>query len=99
MLIVSSTSLEYVKVEVTRDDGSNPTADTVKMAFMPDGETPSAGDFKTSDWQTIGDRYYIRCLIGPGGQITLTAGFWVVWVKITDNPEIPIKRVNFIEVI
>lgn len=98
-LTISSLSLEYVKVQVTKDDNTNPTGDVVKMAFVADGVTPQSGDFKTADWQTVNSGYYVRCLVGPGGIITLTAGLYVVWVKITDNPEIPVKRVNFLKVI
>ena len=103
MLQISSLSTEYIKVEVTRDDGTNPTADTVKMAFVADGVTPATGDFKVADWQTIGvgaeNHYYIRCLIGPAGTIALAAGLYVVWVKISDSPETPVKRLDFIKVI
>jgi hypothetical protein len=98
-LKISTQSTEYVKVQVTRDNGSDPTTDTVAMAFVADGVTPSVGDFKSSSWQTINGKYFARCLIGPTGVVQLTAGLYVVWVKVTDSPEVPVKRVDFLEII
>lgn len=88
-------SLQYVKVKVTATVSGaayDPTSDTVKMAFTAIDTNPVSGDWNTADWETIGSNYYARCLVGPTGTITLAAGTYVVWVKITDNPEIPILR-------
>lgn len=98
-LTISSLSKEYVRVRVTaREDGAvvNPTADTVEMAFTASEAEPSGGDWKTAEWETDAntepDTYYARCLVGPGGTVALTDGTYRVWVKITDSPEIPVKR-------
>lgn len=96
---IASASTEYVKVQVVKDDGSNPTTDTVVMAFLLDGVDPQDADWLSADWQTIQDCYYARCLIGPGGTTELVTGTYVVWLKITDNPEIPVKRVDYLEII
>ena len=74
----------------------NPTADTVTMAFTAAGVDPVLGDYKTASWETDAtttpSTYYARCLVGPGGTVTLAAGTYEVWVKITDSPEVPVKR-------
>jgi hypothetical protein len=90
--------LEWVRQRVSaKEAGStvNPTADTVTMAFKASGD-PVIGDFKTAEWETDAntnpDTYYARCLVGPGGTISLAAGTYRIWVKIVDSPETPIKR-------
>ena len=103
----SSLSLEYVKVPVAATVNGvviDPTTDTVRMAFMPLGTKPTPADFKAADWETLASaiqitptlstRYVARCLVGTGGAIALSAGTFGVWLKVTDNPEIPIRMVG-----
>lgn len=94
---LSTGSIEYVRVRVQAKASGvavNPTADTVTMAFVSDGTTPSGATFKTSSWETDTttdpDTYYARCLVGSA--VTLTAGTYEVWVKIVDSPETPVIR-------
>jgi len=72
----------------------DPTSDTVQMAFV-NGE-PTSGDWKTATWEadssTNPTTYYARCLVGPGGTVTLSDGDYQVWVKITDSPEVPVLK-------
>lgn len=93
-------SLEHVLVPVRgKRSGTaiDPTADTVKMAFLdvgPETGSPESGDWKTASWETnttvTPNTYEARCLVGPGGGvITLTEGTWHVWVQVTDSPETP----------
>lgn len=95
MAEMSTLSLEFVKVQVTfRENGvlQDPTADTVEMAFVQPGSSPGAPDWKPATWETaVGPRYLARTLVGPGGTVTLTADTYRVWVRVTDNPEIPVK--------
>ena len=98
-LVISALSLEYVRVPVAAKQAGavvNPTADTVTMAFSAAGVDPVAGDYKTASWETDAtttpSTYYARCLVGPAGTVTLAAGTYEVWVKVTDSPEIPVKR-------
>lgn len=85
----------YVLAQVKADDGTvDPTGDTVQMAFLdepPEDAAPASGDWKTASWTTLANpaRYKAKCLVGPTGAITLTAGTWWVWVKVTDSPETP----------
>lgn len=99
---ISALSLERIKVPVTATvNGAsyNPTVDTVQMAFKPPKDEPAAGDWLTASWETIGGKYHARALVGPGGGvITLTKGRWNVWLKVTDNPEVPVIDAGQIEV-
>jgi len=101
MMKLSSSSLEYVKVQVTAvKNGSeyNPTSDAVTMAFTLTDDLTDVS-WKTASWETTSGKYYARCLVGVGGAATLTAGDYIVWVKVSDNPEIPVKRAGTLEVI
>jgi hypothetical protein len=104
--VVSASSLEYVRVPVAATVAGapvNPTADVVKLAFITPGATPAAGDLKTASWDTdtttTPTTYRAQCLVGPGGTITLTAGLYVVWVQVVDNPEIVLRPAGILEVI
>lgn len=103
---ISASSLEYVMVPVyAMASGAvvNPTSDAVAMAFMSSTAAPSSGDLKTASWETDAttepDTYIARCLVGSGGAVTLTAGTYSVWVKITDSPEVPVRRAGLLKVI
>lgn len=87
---LSVLSTEYVEVPITAPD--NPTADTVQMAFILNGASPGSGDWKSAIWTTVNGVYYACCLVGPGsGGVVLAVGSYKVWVKITDNPEVPVR--------
>lgn len=103
MLEIAATSVEYVKVPVSVTESGaavDPTADTVQMAFTT-GSGPESGDWKTASWETDAtttpDTYYARCLVGSA--VTLAAGTYTVWVKVTDSPETPVKRAGLVRVI
>lgn len=105
-MTMPATSLEYVRtrVDVTDDTGAavDPTSDPVAMAFTANGADPVSGDWKTASWTTdaTGARpvYRARCLVGPAGTVTLTAGLYAVWVRITDSPEIPVIPAGYLRI-
>lgn len=88
-------SLQYVTFAVlpTSFGGAiNPTGDTVQFAFTLGGANPStwyAGTWASTTPLTSG-AYLAQCLVGPGGTVALTRGSYSCWIKITDNPEIPV---------
>jgi hypothetical protein len=97
--VIAAGSLEYVRVQVAATASGaavDPTSDTVSMAFLPSSAAPASGDWKSASWETDATVtptvYRARCLVGPGGAVTLTPGTYTVWVKIVDSPETPIKR-------
>lgn len=75
----------------------DPTADVVEMAFVT-GE-PVEADWQTASWETdtAASVYYAKCLVGPSGTVTLTAGtVYGVWLRIFDNPETVVARVGYV---
>jgi hypothetical protein len=87
-----------VPVTVTTLAGApyDPAGDTVQMAFMPAAtQVPQAGDWQAARWDADDANliypYVASCLVGPGGTIQLGIGTYIIYVKITDNPEIPVE--------
>lgn len=86
---ISSLSKEYITVSVTANVVV--TDDPVAWAFVEPGAAPSV--WTAGDW--AGGR--ARVLVGPG-VLALTAGRKEVWLKVTDNPEVPVRRIGEIDV-
>ncbi|SRR5260221_9981483 len=107
MFVVSALSTEQIRVPIGATNAGavvDPTADTVQLAFIAEGSTPASGDWKTGSWETDATTtpvtYFARALVGPsGGVITLAANTYDVFVKITDNPEVPVKKAGPMRVI
>lgn len=99
---ISSTSREHVLVSVSATEAGvtqDPTGDTVEFAAVAPGTEPSswtAGAWET-DTSTDPDTYHARILVsgvGGGGDLTLADGTWDLWIRITDSPERPSRRVG-----
>ena len=108
MHIVSALSTEYVRcpVAATVDGGPIvPISDAVALALVPAGSTPGALDWHTGSWETDNSTtpatYFARLLVGPnGGALTLTAGvIYDTFLRITDNPEAPVRNVGALGVL
>lgn len=107
MLSQSIASLKYVRVGVSAlvngNVNYNPTSDTVQMGFVPASslENTPPSQWYPASWDTVvqGTQtvYQAKCLAGPGGTYVPTVGKFMVWVKITDNPEIPVDPAGPIE--
>lgn len=92
MMILSSLTKEYLVVEV--ECSINPTSDTVQFAFTT-GDNPIITDWISGSWEAgTTSPYTCKVLIGAGSSKVLTAGSYYVWVKITDSPEIPVRRLT-----
>lgn len=68
---------------------------TVEVAILPKGQV--APDDTTvwtpAEWTgDVGTSRTWRLLIGPGTQLPLTPDTYTVWVRITDSPEIPVRK-------
>lgn len=95
----STLSTRYIKCVVsTQENGvaSNPTSGTIEFAFMADGTDPGALNWKSGSWETAGDEYLGRCLIGPSGTVTLSAGSYDVWIRYIKAPETIIEKVGYL---
>ena len=66
------------------------------------GIVPLCYDADTGGWDanpsSILFPYNAKCLVGPGGTITLGIGTWIVYQKTTDNPEIPFDIVGQLQI-
>lgn len=81
----------------------NPTADVVQFAFMPTPtQVPGNADWQTGSWDTstasVLFPYNAKCLVGPGGTITLGIGTYVTYVKISDNPQVPVLIAGYLQI-
>ena len=108
MLVISSLSIEFVHVSVTATSGGvdiDPTGDAVSLAFVPQGTTPAPTDFKVGSWiqdpSTVPTTHFARALVGPSAPavVALTPALYDVYVKVTDNPEIPVHKSGPLRVI
>lgn len=96
VIALSSLSRAYVRCDVDLDrDGAavDPTSPAlpVEMALPRAGVTPSA--WWTAAWEADGrGGWRARLLAGPGGTVTLPAGTYDVWVRVTSSPEVPVAQ-------
>ena len=95
---MSQLSTQYVLVPVSATKAGvsyNPTGDAVQFAFAPTATyVPQVSDWVSGSWQTDTSSvlypYLAQCLVGPAGTITLGLGTYYMYLKVTDNPEIPV---------
>ena len=108
MLVLSSLSIEYVHVSIAATVGGvdlDPTGDIVALAFVTQGATPAPGDFVAGSWiqdpSTVPTTHFARALVGPisPAVVMLAPGLYDVYVKVTDNPEVPCKKAGPLRVI
>jgi hypothetical protein len=87
-----ASSVEYVKTTVTASE--DPTSQPPEFAFTTT-EAPTV--WIEGEW--VDDTTYdARLLVGPGTTAVLTAGLWFCWLKITDSPEVPVRRFDMLRV-
>lgn len=99
VLQISALSTEYIGVPVqstTAGTTHDPTSDALAFAFVTGyGSVPTSGQWVAGSWAYTNNPLYpyvARCLVGPtGGSTALTSGLYTVWMKVTDNPEIPVR--------
>jgi hypothetical protein len=97
---VDSLSTIYIHIPVNATilgAAYNPTGDIVDIACPVSGVEPVSDDWQAATWETIGTTYNAKLLIGPGG-FTLAPGSYDTYVKVTDNPEIPVLLAGFLSI-
>lgn len=92
--IISRDSKEYLNVAVTPPAGVTINGQAVSIAVVARNATPTAQDFRPGTWAGT----TARVLVGPG-ELVLAPGVFAVWVKITDNPEVPVLHAGQITVV
>jgi hypothetical protein len=103
---LSQLSTQYIIVPVSATVAGisyNPTSDIVQFAFMPTAtQVPQSGDWVTGVWETESSNilypYLALCLVGPAGTINPGIGTYVVYIRIQDNPEVPVLIAGQIQV-
>ena len=103
---MSQLSTQYVFIPVSASRSGlpyNPTGDPVVFAFMPTAtQVPTLSDWVAGSWDTdttnILYPYQAKCLVGPSGIINPGIGTYVMYIKITDNPEIPVLLVGQLQI-
>lgn len=96
--VISRLSVEFIIVPVNAVfDGAtfNPTGDIVQFAFTVGyGSQPQTWYVGSWDANPVqGIWYNAKILVGPSiSAVTLAPGTYTVWVKITDNPEVPVRQ-------
>ena len=97
--LATSTMYFWQQVEAALINGTviNPTSDVVQMAAVPvptfgPPPDPTPGQLNPAIWGTgPGPTYWAGILIGPAnGGLVLAIGSYVIAVKVTDSPEVPV---------
>lgn len=109
MITRSVLDTEYLPFPVSLEvDGQpyNPTGDTVQFAFMPTTPAPAAdpgpSDWHAGSWDTVAPATYnAQVLVGPqNGGVVLTQGVeYYVWIRITDSPEVVVRKVDVLQIV
>lgn len=77
----------------------DPTADVVEWSFPPKGEDPVT--WVAGSWEQAGTKFYAAILVsglGGGGDAELEEGVYDYWVRVTDNPERPVRKIGQLKV-
>ena len=102
-------STEPVQLQVAATQNGapyNPSGDPVAVAFVPITSPPSSPDPTSMEWNTAswetdsGPTYWASVLVGPAnGGVNLAAGSYLVVVKVTDNPAVPVKPGAYLTIV
>lgn len=95
------TSTQYVQQQVTallNGAAYDPSGLPVAVAFVPvptygPPPDPTSAQWNTASWETDANpvTYWASILVGPlNGGVSLTAGSYQMFVKITGSPEVPV---------
>ena len=99
-----STQYVFIPVQATKSGVAyNPTGDSVQFAFAASATyVPQSGDWVAGSWDTnttsVLYPYSAKCLVGPAGTTNPGIGRYYMYLKITDNPEIPVLIAGLLEI-
>ena len=76
----------------------DPSGDPVAIAFVPKQTSgpppdPTSGEWQPATWEVDpGPIFWASILVGPlNGGVPLAPGSYIAYVKVTDNPAVPVK--------
>lgn len=81
---VPASSTEYLHIPVTDGSAGIPG----EIAVIASCNEPVEADWKSATWD---DGSY-KLLLGPDGDLTLTAGTYTAWVRLDAAPENVVRR-------
>lgn len=91
-------------VDVTIPEGvnSDPTEDEVQFNFvlggLPARARPVDADWVTGGWTTLANGLILATLlVGPGGHV-VPVGKWAVWIRVVDNPTVPVAAIDVLTI-
>ena len=94
---INHLSTEYVPYQVdVKKQGQvyDPTGDAVSFAFTMVGSGVDPTNWASGIWESYNGIFSALGLVGPNGGTVLGVGVYDVWVKITDSPEVPVRKVG-----
>jgi hypothetical protein len=77
-VLIPASSTEYLHIPVTAPAGIDLTGAPVQIAVVAHSANPTDDEWHTASWDTG----VARILIGPGTDLTLTAGDHKVWINL-----------------
>lgn len=100
-------STEPIQLQVVANGVSYaPTSDPVSIAFVPvtsppSSPDPTSGEWNTATWQTDpGPTYWASILVGPlNGGVNLAVGSYLVVLRVTDSPAVPVKAAAYLTIV
>jgi hypothetical protein len=97
-LAQSTEPVQFAVAATVNGTAYNPTSDTVAVAFAPaqtagQPPDPTSGEWNPAAWEVDpGPVYWASILVGPlNGGVPLAAGNYICYVRVTDNPAVPVK--------
>lgn len=103
LLELFTATKEYVFFPVAATDADGATVDistdAVHVAFTEPGTEPVTGDWIAAAWEVGGARAFLLVGgVGSGAAKELADGVWQAWVRVTDNPERPVRPVGQVSI-
>lgn len=76
--MIPAASTEYLHIPVTLPEGVDTSSTPVRVAVVAHRTDPADSEWHDADW--VGAE--ARLLLGPGGDLVLTAGDYRVWINL-----------------
>lgn len=91
---ISALSKEYLTISLTSDVDPL-TLGTVEVAFTSGRDVAPI----EADWHTAAiEDSTVVLLLGPGGGVEPGVGYWLVWTRMVDAPEVPVEPTGYLRI-
>lgn len=102
--------LTEVELEVPELGNPQITADVVQFQFVLGGLPPTFQPTETADpprttgwvdgyWLTLSTGMVVAGVnVGPAGDVVLAPGIYAAWVRVVDNPLVPVEAFDTLEI-